>query len=141
LWQLAALSALVSIVLAWQYFTSNPRYSIFTFLFVVIIMVGALIFTMWRRFGYLADEVFEEDAALVVRRNGSEVKVPFENIADVYAVNTSIREGIEVRLRSGIPTFGERIVFWPPNWKAVGGDEMDVIAATIKSRIARGVAA
>jgi hypothetical protein len=110
-------------------------------LFLVIGMAAAVAFTMWRRVGYLADEVFEEDAALIARRNGSEVRVPFENIANVTAVNTSSREGIEVQLRSRVPPFGERIVFWPPNWKSVSGNEMDIIAATLKSRIARGTAA
>ena len=139
--QLATVSALVSLVLAWQYFTRDPRYSIFTLLFLVIVMAAAVAFTMWRRVGYLADEVFEEDAALVARRNGTEVRVPFENIADVCAVNTSSREGIEVQLCSRVPPFGERIVFWPPNWRSISGDDMDVIAAALKSRIARGFAA
>ena len=139
--QLTVVSVLVGLVLAWQYFTSNPRYNIFMLLFLIAAMAAAVAFTMWRSVGYLADEVFEEDAALVARRNGSEVRVPFENITNVCAVNTSSREGIEVQLGTRAPLFGERIVFWPPNWRAVSGDEMDVIAATLKSRIARGSAA
>jgi hypothetical protein len=138
--QLALVSVAVGLVLLWQYFSSNPRYSIFMFLFVCIAMAAAVAFTMWRGVGYLADEVFEDGVALVARRNGSEVRVPFENISDVYAVNTSTREGIEVQLRTHVPPFGKRIVFWPPNWRSLSGDEMNVIAATLKSRIARGIA-
>jgi hypothetical protein len=141
LWQVAAVSVLVVLVLGWQYFTSIPRYSIFTVLVLVIGMAAAVAFTMWRRVGYLADEVFEEDSALVARRYGSEARVPFENIVDVFAVNTAANEGIEVQLRGKVQPFGERIVFWPPNWRSVSGEEMDLIAATLKSRLARGRAA
>ncbi len=138
---LAFLAVAVVLVLGWQYFTSSPRYSIFTVLFLVAAMAAAVTITMRRMFWYLADDVIEEGAVLVARRNGAEVRVPFEDIIDVYAVNTAVREGISVQLRARVPPFGEHIVFWPPSWKSVDRHEMDVIAAGLKSRIARGRAA
>lgn len=138
---LASLTVAVALVLGWQYFTSSPRYTIFTVLFLVAVLAAAVTITVRRMFWYLADEVIEEDAVLVARRNGAEVRVPFENIIDVCAVTTALREGISVQLRAKVSPFGTHIVFWPSGWKSVDGHEMDVIAAGLKSRIARGRAA
>jgi hypothetical protein len=132
---------LVLLVLIWQYFTSRPRYNIYTVIFLVIGATVAVLFTIWRQVGYLADEVFEEGSVLIARRNGVEARVPFENIVDVRAVNASTREGIEVQLQTHIVPFGARIVFWPLNWKTISGEEMDVLAATLKSRLVRRGAA
>ena len=139
--QLVVVSVLGAIVLGYEYFTSTPRYSILTVLFLVIGMAAAVAFTIWRSVGYLADEVLEEEAALVARRNGTEARVPFESIVDVRAVTTGSHEGIEIQLRSSVPAFGLRIVFWPPNRRSISGEEMDAIASTLKSRLARARAA
>jgi hypothetical protein len=139
--QLAFLAVAVAAVLGWQYFTSNPRYSVSTVLFLVAGMAVAVTITLRRMFWYLADDVFEEGPVLVARRSGTEARVPFEDIIDVYAVNVAVREGIAVQLRSKVPPFGERIVFRPPSWESVDRHQMDEIAAGIKSRIALGRAA
>lgn len=139
--QLAFVAAAVALVLGWQYFTTTPRYSIFTALFLIAGMAVAVAITMRRMFWYLADDVIEEAPVLVARRNGTEVRVHFKDIIDVYAVNVAVREGIAVQLRSKVPPFGEHIVFRPPNWESVDRHQMDEIAAGIKARIARGCAA
>ena len=136
--QLAFLIVAFALVLGWQYFTSVPRYSISTMLFLIAAMAVAATITLWQMFWYLADEVVEEGSVIVARRNGTEVSIPIKDIVDVYAVNTSVREGISVQLRGRVPPFGECIVFWPPNWRAVSREEMDVIAAELKARIAGG---
>src|SRR4051812_21768529 len=105
---------LAQLVVVWQYFTHSPRYSIYTMLFLIIALAAAVLFTVWRQVGYVADEVLEDGAVLVARRNGADSIVSFENIADVCVVNASTREAIEVQLRTPVVPFGARIVFWPP---------------------------
>ena len=139
--QLAVVSVLVAIVLAYQYFTSSPRYSIFMLLALAVALAAAVAFTIWRSVGYLADEVMEDEATLVARRSGTEVRVPFDSIVDVRAVTTGSHEGIEIQLRSSVPAFGLRIVFWPPNRKSITGEQMDTLAASLKARLARARAA
>ena len=138
---LVVVMALVLLVLAWQYLTSTSRYQIYTVVLLVVVAAVAVLFTIWRQVGYLADEVFDEGAVLIARRNGVEARVQIDNIVDVRAVNVSTREGIEVRLQTQVVPFGVRIVFWPLNWKTISGEEMDVLASTLKSRFVRRGAA
>ena len=138
---LVVVMILAQLVVAWQCFAHSPRYSIYTMVFLVIALAAAVLFAVWRQVGYLADEVFEEGAGLVARRNGAESMVKFEDIADVRVVNASTREAIEVQLRTRVMPFGARIVFWPPNWKSISSEEMEALAAKLKSRFVRHNAA
>ena len=114
-----------------SYLWRNKHPTLFGGLSFVVILACCVLWVLWRRYWYIADD----GGLLIIRRGSREVRVPVGEIADIYAVAAMYNEGIEVALRNPIEPFGAKIVFMPPKWTSVERQQMDEIASEIKLRL------
>ena len=133
--QVGLVSVAVAAVLIWQCFGRTPRISLTASLLLMAAMAVLVPITLWRRVWYVADAVLQDGNALLARRGGREVRVPLSDITAVQAVSVAVREGIQLTLREQVAPFGARIVFLPPNWRALDSEQMARLATMLSQRL------
>ena len=133
--QVAVVTAIVMLSAMWALFYRAPRPSVGVALAVFVALAACLAFTMRRRLWFVADTVSQDGSSLVVRRGSTEVLVPLYDIVDVYPISLFGREGLQVSLRTPVKAFGTRVVYFPPNWQNIGGEQMDQVAIEVKKAL------
>jgi putative flippase GtrA len=113
----------------------SPKPSAVVATLVLVTIAGCFAYTMNRRLWFVADVVSEDGSSLLIRRGTKEVTVPLSEVADVYPVTFYGREGLQISLRSKVTAFGLKVVFLPPEWRSIAGEQMDQVAVDLKRRL------